>query len=272
MTHHKHPIPQLGLPITETHCHLDFLAPEAVAETLDFARAQGVKRFVTIGTAPDNLDRSQAIAQQYPDVWCTLGIHPHDAKLVEPRVLEKILQDSGSNNQVVAVGEIGLDYHYGYSEKKVQQRVFEQQLQIAQDLDLPVVIHTREADDDTQAILSNFHSGRAIKGVVHSFTSGIGLAEYCLSQNFMLGFNGIITFNRADNVRAVLQITPLERMVVETDTPYLTPVPYRGKQNAPCYLPFIVQRMASEKGISTELMLNHLEQNADQLFPRMHQG
>jgi TatD DNase family protein len=267
MTHSKHPIPQLGFPITETHCHLDFLAPEAVAATLELARAQGVHRFVTIGTAPDNLDRVKEIAGAHNDVWCTLGIHPHDAKSADVDVMTRIRTDSISANRVVAVGEIGLDYHYGYSEKKVQQTVFETQLQIAADLDLPVVIHSREADDDTQAILANFASTRAIKGVIHSFTSGIGLAEYCLSENFMLGFNGIITFNRAENVRDVLKITPLDRMVVETDTPYLTPVPYRGKENAPCYLPFIVQRMASEKALAVDEMLAHLEANANRLFP-----
>lgn len=266
MPHSKHPIPQLGRPITETHCHLDFLEPEQVSGVLDLARAQGVHRFVTIGTAPDNLSRAQEIASAHNDVWCTLGIHPHDAKTVVPEVLERIRTESHAGNRVVAIGEIGLDYHYGYSEKKVQQSVFEAQLQIAVDLDLPVVIHSREADEDTQAILANFGSSRPIKGVIHSFTSGVALAEYCLSENFMLGFNGIITFNRAENVREVLRMTPLDAMVVETDTPYLTPVPYRGKENAPCYLPFIVQRMASEKAVSVDDMLGHLEANADRLF------
>ena len=266
MTHSKHPIPQLGSKITETHCHLDFLDADKVGSVLDLARAQGVHRFVTIGTAPDNLPRVQAIAREHADVWCTLGIHPHDAKTVDDSVLETIRMESQPGNRVVAIGEIGLDYHYGYSEKAVQQRVFEAQLQIASDLQLPVVIHSREADEDTQAILANFTSSLPIKGVIHSFTSGIALAEYCLSENFMLGFNGIITFNRADNVRDALHITPTNRMVVETDTPYLTPVPYRGRENEPCYLPFIVQRMAAEKKIEINDMLSLLETNADRLF------
>ncbi len=266
MTHSKHPIPQLGLPITETHCHLDFLDADNLGTVLDLARAQGVHRFVTIGTAPDNLQRVQDIAREHPDVWCTLGIHPHDAKTVDDSVLETIRVQSNSGNRVLAIGEIGLDYHYGYSEKAVQQQVFEAQLQIASDLQLPVVIHSREADEDTQAILANFSSSLPIKGVIHSFTSGIALAEYCLSENFMLGFNGIITFNRADNVREVLGMTPTDRMVVETDTPYLTPVPYRGRDNEPCYLPFIVQRMAAEKKVGIEEMLTLLENNANRLF------
>lgn len=268
----KHPpIPLFDYPITETHCHLDFL-DEAILDTvINTAVEHGVHRFVTIGTAPENLDRVIEISAKHENVWCTLGVHPHDAKSVNKDVLDFIQSQSTAANKVIAIGEIGLDYHYEYSDRKIQQQVFESQMQLACDLNLPVVIHSREADEDTKAILANFTRKLQNKGVIHSFTSGIKLAEYCLSEDFMLGFNGIVTFNKAENVREVLHLTPLEQLVVETDSPYLTPVPYRGKDNEPKYLPFIVARIAEEKGITIDQLLQILERNATRLFPLMNQ-
>lgn len=264
----KRPIPIFDLPITETHCHLDYIDDDKLASVIGTARQSGIHKFVTIGTEPDNLDKVIEIASKFDGIWCTQGIHPHDAKSVNQDILEKIKSQSTDENRVVAIGEIGLDYHYEHSDRKVQQRVFESQLQIACDLNLPVVIHSREADEDTRAIISNFTRKMPEKGVIHSFTSGINLAEYCLSEDFMLGFNGIVTFNKADNVREVLNFTPLDQLVVETDTPYLTPAPYRGTENEPKYLPFIVERIASERNIAIDELLQHLELNASNLFPK----
>lgn len=264
----KRPIPVFDLPITETHCHLDYIDDDKLASVIGTAMQSGIHKFVTIGTEPDNLDKVIEIASNYDSIWCTQGIHPHDAKSVNQDILEKIKSQSTDENRVVAIGEIGLDYHYEHSDRKIQQRVFESQLQIACDLNLPVVIHSREADEDTRAIISNFTRKLPEKGVIHSFTSGISLAEYCLSEDFMLGFNGIVTFNKADNVREVLNFTPMDQLVVETDTPYLTPAPYRGTENEPKYLPFIVERIASERNITIDELLQHLELNACKLFPK----
>jgi len=142
--------------------------------------------------------------------------------------------------KMVAVGEIGLDYHYNNSPPEIQRSAFERQLQIACDQDLPVVIHTRDADEDTKAILKNFSSKLKRKGVVHSFTSTLELAEFVLSEGFYIGFNGIITFKKAENVQEVVKITPVERILFETDSPFLTPVPHTGKENAPFYLQFFL--------------------------------
>ena len=164
------------------------------------------------------------------------------------------------------MGEIGLDYYYDHADRDTQRQVFERQLQIATDLQLPVVIHTREADEDTRAILANF-SGKLPKGgVIHSFTSGMALAQYCLSEGFMLGFNGIATFNRADNVREVIAATPLEQTLLETDAPYLTPVPYRGRPNASYYLPFIAEQVAQTMELNVEELLRQVYRNSQQLF------
>ena len=168
--------------------------------------------------------------------------------------------------RILAVGEIGLDYFYDHADRKVQRDVFEQQLQLAADLDMPVVIHTREADEDTRDILQNFEQSLTRKGVIHSFTSGMALAQYCLDSGFMLGFNGITTFNRADNVRDVVAATPVERILLETDAPYLTPVPYRGRPNAPHYLPFVAEKVAQVKGLPVEALLQQARENSLALF------
>jgi TatD DNase family protein len=171
-----------------------------------------------------------------------------------------------SEARILAVGEIGLDYYYDHADRAVQRSVFEQQLQIAVDTDRPIVVHTREADEDTRDILNNFSGQLSRKGVIHSFTSSLALAEYCLGEGFSLGFNGIATFNAADNVREVVAATPMELLLLETDAPYLTPVPYRGKPNAPYYLPFIAEKIAQVKGCDVEQLLAQTWQNSIALF------
>ncbi len=258
-------IPRFTTPIIETHCHLDYLDQEQLEQTLNQAREVGVERFITIAVAPDNLDKVWQLAHDHDDVWATQGVHPHEAEAWHDGLASTLRERAGSES-VVAIGEIGLDYFYDHADRQVQKQVFEKQLELACELDLPVVIHTREADEDTRAILANCLPQLRRRGVIHSFTSGLALAEYCLGEGFMLGFNGITTFNRADNVREVVSITPLEQLLLETDAPYLTPVPYRGRPNAPCYLPFIAEKIAEVKAIDVEQLLQQARHNSLALF------
>ena len=258
-------IPQFNTPIVETHCHLDYLDSQALSETLDEAFRVGIERIVTISVSADNLDQVRDIANGHRSIWCTQGIHPHEAESWSP-ALAKRVETGAADARVVAIGEIGLDYYYDHADREAQIKAFDEQLALAAELSLPVVIHTREADDDTRAILANYSSALPRKGVIHSFTSSLSLAEYCLSEGFMLGFNGITTFRNADNVRAVVDATPVERIVLETDAPYLTPVPYRGRPNAPCYLPFIAETLADLKELPIEQFLEHARDNSYQLF------
>ncbi len=261
----RRPIPEFGFPIIETHCHLDYLDDQALDDTLAQAQAVGVERIVTIAVSPDNLVKVRNLTQTSEHIWGTQGIHPHEAEQYS-EATEAEIAEHLTDARILAVGEIGLDYYYDHADRAVQRRVFEAQLQLAVDHDLPVVIHTREADEDTQAILSNFAGQLARRGVIHSFTSGLPLAEFCLDQGFMLGFNGITTFRQADNVREVVAATPLEQLVLETDAPYLTPVPYRGRPNAPCYLPFIAEQVADVKQQSVETVLTQAYDNSLRLF------
>lgn len=259
------PIPHFDHPIIETHCHLDYLDAEELTGALAAAAEVGVEQIVTIAVSPDNLDRVIAISESADNVWCTQGIHPHEAETWSSEVAGRVRAGCG-HPRVLAVGEIGLDYFYDHADRKAQAAAFDEQLQIAAEQALPIVVHTREADEDTEAVLRNHLSTLSKRGVIHSFTSGLALAEFCLAEGFMLGFNGITTFRNADNVRAVVAATPVEQLVLETDAPYLTPVPYRGVRNAPCYLPFIAEKVAEIKQIPVETLLGHAWENSQRLF------
>ena len=258
-------IPRFDTPIIETHCHLDYLDDEELGAALEKSADVGVTEIITIAVSPDNLDRVRALTRSAENIWGTQGIHPHEAGSYDDQV-ETAIRAGAGDERILAIGEIGLDYYYDHADRSVQRRVFERQLQLATDLDMPVVIHTREADQDTRDILANFSGALARKGVIHSFTSGLPLAEYCLAEGFMLGFNGITTFNAADNVRQVVSLAPLERILLETDAPYLTPAPYRGRPNAPFYLPFIAEKVAEVKAIPVEQLLRHAYDNSRALF------
>lgn len=261
----KPEIPVFSHPIIETHCHLDYLEGEILQSALESAKAVNIERIITIGVSPDNLEAVMQLAQTHEQVWGTQGIHPHDAKDYNNTVDAQI-RANALHPKMLAIGEIGLDYYYDHSDRAVQRQVFESQMQIAIDLNRPVVIHTREADEDTRAILQNFLGQMKQRGVIHSFTSGKALAEYCLSEGFCLGFNGISTFKPAENVREIIGLTPIEQILFETDAPYLTPVPYRGQKNEPKYLPFIAEQVAKVKGLELEALLPQVWQNSLRVF------
>lgn len=261
MSKKKREIPRFNSPIIETHCHLDYLKQESLDVLLERCESVGIERIITIAVSPDNQQTVRDLTAEHPMIYGTQGVHPHDAEKYT-RDTEDEIKECLHLDKIRAVGEIGLDYYYEHAPKKVQREVFERQLQIAVDADKPVVIHSRDADEDMQAILTNFSSMLLKRGVIHSFTSGIDLANYCLDEGFCLGFNGICTFNKAENVREVISHAPIEQILLETDAPYLTPVPYRGQENAPYYLPFVAEKVAEVKGLSIETVLQSTYHNS----------
>jgi TatD DNase family protein len=265
MAKEKPPIPISSESIIETHCHLDYLKEHELEHTLAECQRVGIEKIVTIAVSPDNLSLVRDLITKSSMIYGTQGIHPHEAKSWTPQVYEEIDQHL-SHERIVAVGEIGLDYHYSKSPHDEQIKVFKTQLELAIKHDLPVVIHTRDADDDTAAILKEYAPQMKRKGVVHSFTSGLELGLLAQELGFHLGFNGIITFKNADNVREVLEATPLEKILVETDSPFLTPVPYRGVENNPFYLPFIIDYIAKFKGVTAEQVAQVTTTNAHEVF------
>lgn len=253
----------------ETHCHLDYLKAEPLEEILKKIKEAGISKIVTIGVDPQNLDKVMELSNTYEEIYFTQGIHPHDAKEATDIEFNKIISRAPMP-KMVAVGEIGLDYHYNNSPPEIQRLVFEKQLQLACDLNLPVVIHTRDADEDTKAILKNFSGKLKCKGVIHSFTATLELAQFVLEEGFYIGFNGIITFKKAENVQEVVKMTPLERILFETDSPFLTPVPHRGKENAPFYLPFIAAKIAELKNVNLDQLKTQVLENSLKCFHKLN--
>ncbi|WP_148864548.1 TatD family hydrolase [Marinobacter fonticola] len=265
MSKKRREIPVFEQPIIETHCHLDYLKDRPLAETLAEAQRVNIERIVTIAVSPDNLATVRELTNQADFVYGTQGVHPHDAESYTDAAEAEIRAHVGGD-KMVAVGEIGLDYFYDNADRDVQRAVFRRQLQIACDTDRPVVIHSREADEDTIDILKEFESTLKRRGVIHSFTSGPGLARYALDQGWCLGFNGISTFNKAENVRDIIRMTPIDQLLLETDSPFLTPVPYRGRENAPFYIPFVAEKVADVKALPLDEVLTTTYRNSLRTF------
>lgn len=251
--------------IIETHCHLDYLKDLPIEEILTKSHDAGIEKIITISVEPDNFDKVRELALTYPQVYFTQGIHPHDAKLSTTQALDVISSRCGED-KMLAVGEIGLDYHYDNSPRDIQKDVFKAQLEIAIKHELPVVIHSRDADDDMISILNEYAPRMKRKGVIHSFTSTADLANCALKNDFYLGFNGIITFKKAKEVRDIVELCPIEKILTETDSPFLTPTPHRGKENAPYYLPFVVSKIAQIKNLPEQEVLIQTYKNAMDLF------
>lgn len=267
--HKRRPVPVFEHPIIETHCHLDYLQGEPVEDVVMAAEQVNIERLITITVSPDNLETVQHLVGAHPRVYGTQGIHPHQADNwhdgLDPFIREAM---AASPKRLLAIGEIGLDYHYDFSDPETQKSVFRKQLQMASELDKPVVIHTRDADEDTMEILKEFEGSLKQRGVVHSYTSGETLARYALEQGWYIGFNGICTFKKAENVREIIDLTPADRILLETDSPFLAPVPYRGKENMPYYLPFVGEFIAQHKGLDVEEFLAQAYRNSEAVFFR----
>ncbi|WP_100637931.1 TatD family hydrolase [Marinobacter salexigens] len=265
MSKKRREIPVFDHPIIETHCHLDYLKDRPLEDILEETRRVNIERVITIAVAPGNLSTVRELSTTTPWLYGTQGIHPHEAESYNDAV-EQEIRTHAQDDKIVAVGEIGLDYFYDNADRGIQREVFRRQLQIACDSDRPVVIHSRDADDDTIAILKEFEQTLKRRGVIHSFTSGPGLAQYALDQGWSLGFNGITTFNKAENVRDIVRMSPISQILLETDAPFLTPVPYRGRENAPFYLPFVAEKIAEVKGLPLEEVIIQTYKNSLRTF------
>lgn len=234
-----------GVCLIDSHCHLDeprFAADrEAVIER---AHSAGVTRMITIG-ASDGVHSNMeavALAQRYDSVFATVGVHPHDARIVTPEIVEEIAR-LAQRPKVVAIGETGLDYYYDNSPRAVQQDVFRKFIQLARRVRLPIVIHLRDAYDDAINIMREEHAAE-VGGVIHCFSGDRKAAAACLDLGFDLSFSGVVTFKNADELRAVARMVPADRFLVETDAPFLAPIPHRGKRNEPAFVIFTAERMA----------------------------
>ncbi len=235
--------------LIDSHCHLQQLATDERQAALDRARERGVHGFLVPALRLEEADDLLRYCDSEPDVWCALGVHPHDAATWNVESSDE-LRALLAHPKAVAVGECGLDFYYDHAPRAVQERVFRAQIEIALELALPIVVHNRDSNAEMVVIVSE-PSYLGLRADFHSFAGGTAMAEALLPLGFSFGVSGMVTFPKAANVREVLPLIPRDRILVETDTPYLAPVPYRGQQNEPAYVVEVAERLATELGITT---------------------
>ncbi len=254
--------------LVDSHCHLDYLpqGPEREA-AMARARQAGIGAVVTIGTKVTEFPEVRAIAEAEPDVWCSVGIHPHEAA-AEPDTSAAALVDLARHPRVIGIGEAGLDFYYDHSPRDRQSSVFRIHAEAARISGLPLIVHTRDADTETTAILEEQAGKGTLTGVIHCFSTGRDLAEKAIELGLMISLSGIITFKNAEPLRQIARDLPLSRILVETDSPYLAPVPKRGKPNEPSFLVHTVAELARLKGISVEELSAATTANFYRLFAK----
>lgn len=254
--------------LIDTHAHLDFPAlSEHIQQVLADARAAGVERIITIGASRglESNQRALDLARAHPGMLrCTAGIHPHDADMATPEVLETIARDFSTQPEVVAIGETGLDYHYNKSEPQNQRDVFRAFLRMSKDVNKPITIHSRDAEEDTLRLLKE---EGVTGGILHCFTGSRAFAEALVELDFYFSFSGIITFKSAKDILATaVEVVPRNRLLVETDSPYLAPVPKRGKPNQPAFVAHTATHLAHACGLSLDELAEHTWDNAHRVM------
>jgi TatD DNase family protein len=254
--------------LVDSHCHLDFDAFEADRdETVARARAAGIGTMVTICTRVSRFDQIRAIAERYDDVYCSAGVHPHQTEEEGAPNPARLIELS-RHPKVVGIGECGLDYYYDKSPRDAQRRSLINHVAAARETGLPLIVHARDADRDMIDLLRAENAQGAFPGVMHCFSSGRKLAETALELGLYLSISGIVTFKNADDLRAIVRDTPLDRLLVETDSPYLAPAPNRGKRNEPAFVVHTAEAVARLKGISTEALAATTTANFFHLFSK----
>ncbi|MCB0394158.1 MAG: TatD family hydrolase [Bdellovibrionales bacterium] len=250
----------------DMHCHIPMLEID-LATTLEKTKSAGVERLIAIGMIPQDNDQVLKLAEDhFPTIACTLGVHPHDAKHFGPDSIA-YLRKNVSKPCVVGIGEIGLDFYYNNSEREKQIEAFREQLKLADELKMPVQIHTRDAEDETIEILKEL--GGRVRGTIHCFTGTQKLADACIRLGLNISFSGIVTFKNAEDLRNVARSVPIDRMHVETDAPFLTPAPFRGKKNDPSYVHVTGEFVAQLKGLPLQEFKAQMKANALNTFPKL---
>ena len=253
----------------DTHVNLHAEAyAEDLNEVLARAREAGVTRMLAICERLDSFPRVSEIAGANDDIWCSVGTHPHHAKDFTETKAEDLIT-AAQNEKVVAIGETGMDLHYGYSAQDQQEASFRTHIAAARETGLPVIVHTREADDLTADILEDESKRGTFPILLHCYTGGPDLCQRGLDLGAFVSVSGILSFKSAKDVRVVIKDVPLDRVILETDCPYLTPMPYRGRRNEPAYLPYVADALAELHGMSRDEIAAQCEANALQLFARV---
>jgi len=251
--------------LVDSHCHLDF--PDFATErdsVIARARAAGVETMLTISTRLDQFGGVRTIAETYEGIWCSVGAHPHEAADHATLISEQLVA-LATHPKVVGIGETGLDFHYDLSPRDIQEQVFRAHIEASRASGLPLIIHAREADRDIERILDE---EQPPPGVLHCFSSGRELAEAAVAMGFYISISGIVTFRNAEELRDIVRDVPLDRLLVETDAPYLAPVPYRGKRNEPAFVAATAAAVATLKGLDPAQLASATRENFFRLFTK----
>lgn len=249
--------------IIETHIHLNHKQYDDVDEVITRAKEAGITHMLDIGCEPHSIELSIAISKKYDNIKSSIGLHPVDVSMRTDQLIDNIKQLAISEPTVIAIGEIGLDYHWYPEQKEEQKQLLHEQMKIAEELNLPVVIHSRDAYEDCYQILSQYPT---VIGVIHSFSDDYEMAKKFIDLGYYIGIGGPVTFKNGHNQKEVVKNIDLSRLVIETDGPYLTPTPHRGKRNEPAYLTFILEEIASLRGEQVEKVGETIYNNSLQLF------
>ena len=254
--------------LVDSHCHLDDpdFGPE-LDDVIARARQAGVGAMLAICTKISRYERLRAIAEAHEDVYCSVGVHPHEAG-AEPEVDRRRLAKLARHPRTIGIGETGLDYHYGHAPREKQKASFRTHIAAAREAGLPVIVHNRDADHDTIEILAKEHRKGAFAAVMHCFSAGAELAERAVELGFYISFSGIVTFKNAETVREIASAVPLDRILVETDAPYLAPVPNRGKRNEPAFVALTAARLADLRDMAPEAFAEATTANFFRLFAK----
>jgi len=254
--------------LVDSHCHLDHFSAEEQAEIVERAERAGVSRMVTIGVRLHQAPVQKAIAERFPQVWCTVGVHPHQAGEGTMPTVEEIVA-TADHPRVIGIGESGLDYFYDKSPREIQREGFRRHIRAAREAGLPLCIHARDADEDVASILREEHdSGGPFAFLLHCFSSGRGLAEAALALGGYVSFSGILTFPKSEELRAIARDVPPDRLLVETDSPFLAPVPLRGKRCEPAYTVHTARVLAAVTGVSEAEIATITTANFHRLYPK----
>lgn len=252
--------------LVDSHCHLDYNDfEEDFEEVLAHMRKNGVTAVLNAGNSIDSLDEQLALSEKYPFIYTAAGVHPHNAEEYANMTAEYLIEKS-KHKKIVGIGECGLDYYYNYSAKDTQIKVFLEHIKAAQQTGLPLIIHTRDADDDTMEILGQHYKKAPFSGEIHCFSGSQKLADFALSIGFYISASGIITFNKSSDLREIFNKIPLDRLLVETDSPFLAPVPVRGHRNEPANVRYVAEKLAQVKDVPVEKIIEITSQNFYNLF------
>jgi TatD DNase family protein len=255
----------------DSHCHVDSQEFDRDRkEVISRAEENGVKMMLVIGTGEPhsgNFERAVSLAEKHENIFAAVGVHPHDAKTFDAEAENQLINLATSSRKVVAWGEIGLDFYYEHSPKNVQEDVFRKQIRVAEKLDLPIIIHSREADTETVKILAEECSGKDFRGgVMHCFGGTAAMAQSLMDIGFLISFAGNVTFKKAENLRDAARIVPLDKLLIETDCPYLAPIPFRGKRNEPSYVVETAKFLADFYGVELKELAKRTTQNFIDFF------